>query len=350
MQGAERGAQTHRETTAKQDGAKAQGADSSGDESLEPPRSHSLPNMTWQEASFDEFYEEEAGERRDGQWQYTLTRDFAAEIQNYHAQKQLRAQQKTKKKAKEEVKEKNMHERGKLPDENISLKICDLGNGCWTHHHFTQKIQTRQYRGPEVMLGLDYDVSADLWSMACMVFELITGDFLFDPRKGQNYSKTDDHLAQMIELLGPMPKNYAIGGAFFEKFFKRDPLTNKFVFKNIDKLRHFPLDKLLMSKYKFKRQEAQMLADFLLPILRWEPSSRPTAQEMLAHPWLSMPDEYNHKMSDLEHQKYQLLQSTELQEQEAEKQMNAKLGIIEFDDDFGLGELALDDSEIAEAD
>ena len=76
-----------------------------------------------------------------------------------------------------------MHRRGPLATEDIKLKICDLGNGCWTHHHFTQKIQTRQYRGPEVMLGIDYDSSSDLWSFACMIFELITGDFLFDPRK-----------------------------------------------------------------------------------------------------------------------------------------------------------------------
>lgn len=47
------------------------------------------------------------------------------------------------------------------------------------------------------MLGIDYDVSADLWSFACMIFELITGDFLFDPRKDSEgvYGKTDDHLA-----------------------------------------------------------------------------------------------------------------------------------------------------------
>lgn len=95
-----------------------------------------------------------------------------------------------------------MHQRGPLATEDIKLKICDLGNGCWTHHHFTTKIQTRQYRSPEVMLGLDYDTSADLWSFACMMFELITGDFLFDPRKGEKgaddkpvYSKSDDHLA-----------------------------------------------------------------------------------------------------------------------------------------------------------
>ena len=45
------------------------------------------------------------------------------------------------------------------------------------------------------MLGIDYDTSADLWSFACMIFELITGDFLFEPKKGPNYGKTDDHLA-----------------------------------------------------------------------------------------------------------------------------------------------------------
>ena len=151
------------------------------------------------------------------------------------------------------------------------------------------------------MLGLDYDVSADLWSMACMTFELITGDFLFDPRKGQNYGKTDDHLAQMIELLGPMPKNYAIAGSFFHKFFKRDEDTGKYVFKNIDRLRHFPLQRLLMQKYRFKKEEADMLSDFLLPILQWEPTKRPSAQTLLEHPWLTMPDEYNHKMSDMEY-------------------------------------------------
>jgi serine/threonine-protein kinase SRPK3 len=66
------------------------------------------------------------------------------------------------------------------------------------------------------MLGIDYDASADLWSFACMIFELITGEFLFDPRKGPNYKKTDDHLALMIEMLGPMPKNYAMSGKFFD--------------------------------------------------------------------------------------------------------------------------------------
>jgi serine/threonine-protein kinase SRPK3 len=95
----------------------------------------------------------------------------------------------------------------------VKVKIVDLGNGCWTYHHFTPQIQTRQYRSPEVIIGAEYGCSADMWSLACMVFELLTGDFLFEPRKGDNYDKNDDHLAQMIELLNQMPKSLALSGA-----------------------------------------------------------------------------------------------------------------------------------------
>ena len=51
-----------------------------------------------------------------------------------------------------------------------------------------------------------------MWSFACMIFELVTGDFLFEPRKGETYDKNDDHLAQMIELLNQMPKTLAVSG------------------------------------------------------------------------------------------------------------------------------------------
>ena len=34
----------------------------------------------------------------------------------------------------------------------------------------------------QVIVGMPYDTSADMWSLACIVFELLTGDLLFDPR------------------------------------------------------------------------------------------------------------------------------------------------------------------------
>lgn len=57
-----------------------------------------------------------------------------------------------------------------LPDIGIiSVKIADLGNACWTNQHFTNDIQTRQYRSPEVIIGGKWGASTDIWSMACMV-------------------------------------------------------------------------------------------------------------------------------------------------------------------------------------
>jgi hypothetical protein len=44
-----------------------------------------------------------------------------------------------------------------LKDMDILMKsravIVDLGNACWTHRHFSEDIQTRQYRSPEVLIG-----------------------------------------------------------------------------------------------------------------------------------------------------------------------------------------------------
>ena len=52
---------------------------------------------------------------------------------------------------------------------DVVYKVVDLGNACWTHTHFSDDIQTRQYRSPEVMIGSGYDTSSDIWSLACMV-------------------------------------------------------------------------------------------------------------------------------------------------------------------------------------
>jgi len=53
--------------------------------------------------------------------------------------------------------------------ERITVKIADLGNACWVDHHFTNDIQTRQYRCPEIILGTRWNQSVDVWSAACLV-------------------------------------------------------------------------------------------------------------------------------------------------------------------------------------
>lgn len=54
-------------------------------------------------------------------------------------------------------------------ERNIRVKLADLGNACWIDHHFTEDIQTRQYRSPEVLIGAPYNETTDLWSFSCIV-------------------------------------------------------------------------------------------------------------------------------------------------------------------------------------
>jgi serine/threonine protein kinase len=77
---------------------------------------------------------------------------------------------------------------------SLDAKIVDLGNSCWIDKHFSEEIQTRQYRAPEVIINSGYDTSADIWSVACMTFELLQGDLLFDPAAGDDYERDEGAL------------------------------------------------------------------------------------------------------------------------------------------------------------
>ena len=88
-------------------------------------------------------------------------------------------------------------------------------------HHFTEDIQTRQYRSLEVLLGAGYGPAADIWSTACMAFEMATGDYLFEPHSGEDYSRDEDHLAHIIELIGNIPRHIAFSGKYSREFFNK---------------------------------------------------------------------------------------------------------------------------------
>lgn len=72
-----------------------------------------------------------------------------------------------------------------------------------------------------------------------MAFELATGDYLFEPHSSEEYSRDDDHLAHIIELLGPIPKHIAFAGKYSKEFFnKRGKLRSKKLRQRIARHRH----------------------------------------------------------------------------------------------------------------
>ena len=207
-----------------------------------------------------------------------------------------------------------MSRRGPEIDPSIEVKICDIGNACWFNHHFSTIIQTRQYRSPEVILGINYNETSDIWSLACMLFELATGDFLFEPRKGDTFSKNDDHLAQIIEAVGKMPKNFALSGLDSYKYFDK-----KGKLRRIKNLIYFPIKDILVKKYHFKEKEAKAFSDFLMPMLEYYPDKRASARDLLRHPWLNMPADFDYKISDIEIEKKKMIESNISKEENEEK-------------------------------
>ncbi|KAJ1397799.1 Serine/threonine-protein kinase, active site [Sesbania bispinosa] len=185
---------------------------------------------------------------------------------------------------------------------DLKCKLVDLGSACWTYKQFTNDIQTRQYRCPEVLLGSKYSTPADLWSFACICFELATGDVLFDPHSGENYDR-DEVVKTMIGMRVVAIQFNAV--PFHDRIILCWEMLQSILLLT---LRSSGIDdgaswndasqgrqvictaenfKVLTEKYDFSDQDANDMADFLVPILDFVPEKRPTAAQCLSHPWIS---------------------------------------------------------------
>lgn len=74
---------------------------------------------------------------------------------------------------------------------DLQCKIVDFGNAVRGNEELMEEIQTREYRAPEVVIGSGYSFSADMWSFACLVFELATGDTLFAPMASDDFTEDE---------------------------------------------------------------------------------------------------------------------------------------------------------------
>lgn len=84
------------------------------------------------------------------------------------------------------------------------IRVIDFGGATFRDEHHSVIINTRQYRAPEVVLGIfnlemGWDTTSDLWSLGCILVELYTGELLFPTHKDY------EHLGMLEKLLGRMP-------------------------------------------------------------------------------------------------------------------------------------------------
>lgn len=170
----------------------------------------------------------------------------------------------------------------------ISVKIADLGNATPSKRHFTEDIQTRQYRSPEAILGRsDWAHTADIWSIACVVFELLTAEYLFDPQaQTKLFSKDDDHMALIIELLGDFDLGLKMGGRYSRDLFGSDGRL-----KRIRNLKPWPLERVMVEKYMWTAEASKAFCEFLLPMLELDWHKRAQAKDLVDHPWMNVDGE-----------------------------------------------------------
>uniref|UniRef100_A0AAQ4QWE0 dual-specificity kinase n=1 Tax=Gasterosteus aculeatus aculeatus TaxID=481459 RepID=A0AAQ4QWE0_GASAC len=172
------------------------------------------------------------------------------------------------------------------------IKVIDFGSSCYEHQRVYTYIQSRFYRAPEVILGSRYGMPIDMWSLGCILAELLTGYPLLP---GEDEA---DQLACIIELLG-MPsqklldaskraKNF-VSSKGYPRYCTVTTLPDGTAMLNAGRSRRGKVRGTPGSKdwsVALKGADDPLFLDFLKQCLEWDPALRMTPSQALRHPWL----------------------------------------------------------------
>jgi serine/threonine-protein kinase SRPK3 len=163
---------------------------------------------------------------------------------------------------------------------DVHSRLSDFGTCCPIDTP-SQEIQTRYYRSPEVILESGVDEKCDIWSVGCLIFELLTGQILFDPEKKVRFNRDRSHLYQIVNLRGQIPKKLVKRSAKRDVFFKRSGLL-----KGRYSVDYTPLSEFLVGQIPVDDKKIMLnTVDLLDKMLQLDPSKRPSARECLKHPF-----------------------------------------------------------------
>ena len=188
---------------------------------------------------------------------------------------------------------------GDLKPENIvlrqtgksGLKVIDFGSSCYEGSVLYSYVQSRYYRAPEVVLGAAYGAAIDMWSLGCIVAELLTGQPLLP---GEDEA---DQLAQMVEVLGVPPPSLVARGRRAHRFLTPSGYPRYCSVSRGDgvevvegscnrrgRWRGPPGSKDLRTA--LRQPATSPAADFVRRCLVWDPKERMTPAQGLHHHWL----------------------------------------------------------------
>lgn len=98
--------------------------------------------------------------------------------------------------------------------DKASVKLSDFGSAMAMSERIrTDCVQPRFYRAPEVFLGQSYDMQIDIWSAGLTLFELATGQILFEGKSN------NDMVHEMLKVCGAFPLQFATSGDYASRYF-----------------------------------------------------------------------------------------------------------------------------------
>jgi dual specificity tyrosine-phosphorylation-regulated kinase 2/3/4 len=156
------------------------------------------------------------------------------------------------------------------------IKVIDFGSSCMENEKVYTYIQSRFYRSPEVILGMSYGMPIDMWSLGCILAELLTGYPIFP---GEN---EQEQLACIMEVFGP-PDKHLIEKSTRKKLFF-DSLGKPRLTVSSKGKRRRPSSKTLQQALKC---DDEAFLDFIARCLRWDPERRMKPDEAIHHEFVT---------------------------------------------------------------
>jgi serine/threonine protein kinase len=153
-----------------------------------------------------------------------------------------------------------------LNPKSHEVKLCDFGSAkrLVAGEPNVSYICSRYYRAPELVFeAVEYTCSIDIWSVGCVMAEMLLGNPIFPGETGV------DQLIEIIKVLGTPTK---------EEIFAMNPNHTSFKFPQI---KPHPWAKV------FRNRAPADAIDFISKLLRYDPKSRIDPLDALAHPFFN---------------------------------------------------------------
>ena len=93
-----------------------------------------------------------------------------------------------------------------------------------------------------------------------------------------------------------------------------------------------------MEKYRIKEHEAEALTDFIMPMLEYYPEKRISAQELLKHPWLNMPADFDYLMTDREYEKMMMIKKAKKEKTNSNPDEVIKNDLVDSDIEINMAD------------